>query len=176
MDGTGTLMMNRFNTKKNSKYEFKKDAAMKRGEYEEIVSADEKICILKWKDNKVNSWMEYRQDCRANKMKTKDILDLLAFRLSVSEYLLAGSPRAAGDNREPEFAEMPSSSRYRPKPLPSVDKQRDGYNHWPVMDTLKEPRVCRAIKCTSRTRCRCSKCDVYLFLTKDRNCFYDFHN
>ncbi|CAG4945853.1 unnamed protein product [Parnassius apollo] len=51
MDGTGTLMMNRFNTKK-SKYELKKDAAMKRGEYEEIVRADEKICILKWKDNK----------------------------------------------------------------------------------------------------------------------------
>lgn len=252
--GTGTLMLNRFNTKKNNKYDFKKDTAMKRGEYEEIVSADEKICVLKWKDNKgvlmtstafganpvcsvqrwekktrqyinvncpaivknynsymggvdtcdqmmetyrtwlksrkwtlkvilhmfdlsiVNSWMEYRKDCKANKMKAKDIMDLLAFRLSVGEYLLAGTPRAAGENREPEFANMASTSRYQPKSLPSIDKQNDGYNHWPMMDTLKEPRACRALRCTSRSRCRCSKCDVYLCLTKDRNCFYDFHN
>lgn len=178
---------------------------MKRGECEEVVSADENICILKWKDNRgvlltstafgseptsivprwekksrqyidvscpaivknynafmggvdtcdqmmenyrtwiksrkwtlklilhlfdlsiVNTWMEYRQDCKAHKMKTKDIMDLLAFRLSVSEFLLAGSSRAAEDNRGPEFAEMHSSSKYHPKPLPVVDMQKNGW-------------------------------------------------
>lgn len=85
----------------------------------------------------INSWMEYRKDCKANKMKAKDTMDLLQFRLSISEFLLNGAPRTAAERNYQEFAEMPSTSKYRPKGLPSVDLQLDGYNHWPVFDTLK---------------------------------------
>lgn len=52
LEGTGTLMANRFNTKKKTHYEFKKDQNMVRGEDEAIVNSDKTINIVKWKDNK----------------------------------------------------------------------------------------------------------------------------
>lgn len=52
MEGTATLMANRFNTKKTTKYEFKSDRKMKRGEDESIVNSDKNLSIVKWKDNK----------------------------------------------------------------------------------------------------------------------------
>lgn len=252
IEGTATLMANRFNTKKKTKYEFKKDHNMTRGQDEAIVNSDNNISIVKWKDNKgvlmistafgaeprtqvsrwekkrkqyiqvscpaivknyntymggvdvcdqmmenyrtwrksrkwtvkvilhmfdlaiVNSWFEYRADCKANKRKSKDIMDLLSFRLSISDHLLIGPPRKRKRD-DLEFADVPTSSRYRVKSLPTIDRQYDGFNHWPVFDTLKQPRCCRASGCTSRSRCRCTKCDIYLCLTKDRNCFFDFH-
>lgn len=253
LEGTGTLMANRFNTKKKTLYEFKKDNRMTRGDDEEVVNRENTLSVVKWKDNKgvlmvstafgaeprtqvsrwdkkrkryievscpaivknyntfmggvdvcdqmmeayrtwrktrkwtvkviihmfdlaiVNSWFEYRADCKANNRKSKDIMDLLAFRLSISDHLLNGPPRKR-PREDLEFADMPTSSKYRVKSLPTVDRQYDGFNHWPVFDTLKQPRCCRAPGCTSRSRCRCSKCDIYLCLNKDRNCFFDFHN
>jgi hypothetical protein len=45
--GTSALQLNRL-----QKYQFKADSKMKRGEFEEVVSDNKKICMLKWKDNK----------------------------------------------------------------------------------------------------------------------------
>ncbi|KAG5869859.1 hypothetical protein JTB14_005386 [Gonioctena quinquepunctata] len=45
--GTGTIMANRINGP-----EFKKDRHMKRGESEEFVRSDKKLCLTKWMDNK----------------------------------------------------------------------------------------------------------------------------
>ncbi|CAB3252720.1 unnamed protein product [Arctia plantaginis] len=246
-------MANRFNTKKKTLYEFKKDHRMIRGEDEEVVNRENTMSVVKWKDNKgvlmvstafgaeprtqvsrwdkkrkryievpcpaivknyntfmggvdicdqiletyrtwrksrkwpvkviihmfdlaiVNSWFEYRADCKANNRKSKHILDLLAFRLSISDHLLNGPPRKR-PREDLEFADMPTSSKYRVKSLPTIDRQYDGFNHWPIFDTLKQPRCCCAPGCTSRSRCRWSKCDIYLCLNKDRNCFFDFHN
>lgn len=39
----------------------------------------------------VNSWMEYRRDCKHNKYKGKYIMDFLTFRLNLAEYLLSGT-------------------------------------------------------------------------------------
>ena len=47
LEGTGTIMFNRFKG-----YEFKADKDMKRGENEEVVRSDKKLCLIKWKDNK----------------------------------------------------------------------------------------------------------------------------
>ena len=43
----GTITFNRFKG-----YEFKADKDMKRGENEEVVRSDKKLCLIKWKDNK----------------------------------------------------------------------------------------------------------------------------
>ncbi|KAG5860623.1 hypothetical protein JTB14_037067 [Gonioctena quinquepunctata] len=45
--GTGTIMANRINGP-----EFKEDRHMKRGESEEFVRSDKKLCLIKWMDNK----------------------------------------------------------------------------------------------------------------------------
>lgn len=123
----------------------------------------------------VNAWFEYREDAKKNHLRNGEIMDLLAFRLSIIEYLI-GAPTRKRLREDLEMADMPSTSEYRPAVLPSVDKRLDGYNHWAVFDTLKAPRKCRLENCTSRTRARCTKCNTYLCLTKDKNCFFKFHN
>ncbi|CAG4981373.1 unnamed protein product [Colias eurytheme] len=46
IEGTGTLMANRFNTKKKTLYEFKKDTRMNRGEDEKIVKLKLKLKLM----------------------------------------------------------------------------------------------------------------------------------
>lgn len=41
----------------------------------------------------VNSWFEYKLACQLQKVKNKDQLGLLEFRLSISEFLIAGPTR-----------------------------------------------------------------------------------
>lgn len=123
----------------------------------------------------VNSWFEYREDARKANMRKNEVIDLLAFRLSIVEYLLGGPTRKRA-REDLELAPIPTSSEYKPAVLPTPDKRFDGYNHWPIFDTLKAPRKYRLPDCTSRSRARCSKCDVYLCLTKDQNRFFKFHN
>jgi len=45
--GTGTLQLNRL-----QKFQFKPDSKMKRGDFEEVISDDKNISMLKWKNNK----------------------------------------------------------------------------------------------------------------------------
>ncbi|XP_050305076.1 piggyBac transposable element-derived protein 3-like [Anthonomus grandis grandis] len=47
IDATATIMSNRVKG-----FDFKKDSLMIRGESEEVVRTDNKVCITKWKDNK----------------------------------------------------------------------------------------------------------------------------
>lgn len=50
-----------------------------------------------------------------------------------------------------------------------------GFDHIPMVDPIKNARCCRLPGCLSRSRTRCTKCDVYLCLTSERNCFKTFH-
>lgn len=121
----------------------------------------------------VNSWYEYRESSRANKQKAMDFLD---FKLCVSDFLLGSPTRKRERDASEDLAEMPPISKYKVAAMPTIDKRLDGYNHWPICDTLKAPRCCRRKKCNSRSKVRCTKCNVYLCNTKDNHCFYAFHN
>lgn len=126
----------------------------------------------------VNSWMEYREDCKANGFPKAKIKDLLNFRMELGECLLATPKRkrsAVQETEEDEETEiLPRPQNYR-APLPGEDKRLDGYDHFPTVDTLTTARFCRREGCKSRSRVRCLKCNVYLCLTKDQNCFLKFH-
>lgn len=253
MNATATIMANRFKG-----YQFKKDNAMKKGESEEVVRSDGKLCITKWKDNKsvlmlstafgkepesvvrrwdkvqkervnvscpivvksynehmggvdicdqmleyyrsffrtrkwtlktilhffdlaiVNSWMEYRRDCKSKKVKAKDTMDLLKFRLNLGEYLLSGTKRRTPDETESDEEnnlnqENERRKRRVPATLPCVDKRYDGFEHWPSCEDMKNPVKCRLEGCDSRSRVRCTKCNIFLCFTKHKNCFRSFH-
>ena len=55
--------------------------------------------------------------------------------------------------------------------MPNKSVITDKFSHLPSME---EKSVCRHCK-VGIVRVKCTKCGVYLCLTTDRNCFYDFH-
>lgn len=123
----------------------------------------------------VNSWLQYRVDCKNSEVPRKDILQLLDFRMSIGEALISspkGKPYEESD--ESDANEIPSK-RYRPASTPCKDKRLDNFAHWPTVDNLRNARNCRRKECNKRTRTRCKKCNVYLCLSKDADCFETFH-
>lgn len=132
----------------------------------------------------VNSWMEYRDDIRSSASASKPkILDLLEFRLNLGEYLIHSGPgkrprtdeeNETGDEEQCGDEEGSKKKRYAVA-MPCDDKRFDGFEHWPVSDDLKHPLRCRKEQCDSKSRMRCQKCNVYLCLTKHKNCFVTFH-
>lgn len=127
----------------------------------------------------VNSWMEYRRDCRNARVKALKLLD---FRLNLGEYLTSGAIERIDeeeanteDEEERIEAENQRKKRKMPATLPCSDKRYDRFDHWPIPEDLKNPLSCRMEKCESRSRVRCSKCNVYLCLSKQQNCFLKFH-
>lgn len=87
----------------------------------------------------VNSWYEYRLASEKNTQKAIDFLD---FKLCVSDYLLGGPTRKRQRDAFEDMADMPSTSHYKVAAIPTLDKRLDGYNHWPICDTIKAPRCC----------------------------------
>lgn len=122
----------------------------------------------------VNSFFQYRRDCRILKISKKNTMDLLKFRMDLAEVLMDGP---VGDRLQ----NVPFSGFQEKKPqnwrapIPGEDKRTDGYDHWPVVDSLTTARACRLRGCKSRSRVRCEKCNLYLCLTKEKNCFKKFH-
>ena len=127
----------------------------------------------------VNSWQEYKTDHSSSQCKSK-LLGLLDFRLQLGEYLLSGTKKRekedeSDDEVENQDERNPNKKRRTAAALPCEDKQFDGFEHWPVNDDLKHPLSCRFHGCDSRSRIRCMKCNVYLCLSKSKNCFVLFH-
>lgn len=50
----------------------------------------------------------------------------------------------------------------------------DGHNHWPD-NVAKEQRRCRLAGCKQKSVVWCTKCNVYLCIKKERNCFVLYH-
>lgn len=131
-------------------------------------------CILHFLDfSVVNSWFTYREDCRANKIPKQKTLDLLKFRMAIAESLMATQDRKRMLETEEEVGEkecVPAKKMkiYMPSPKPVFEKRFDGYDHWPVLDSISSPRCCQLESCKSRTKSRCTKCDMYLCIAKDK--------
>jgi len=126
----------------------------------------------------VNSWFEYKLACQLQKVKNKDQLGLLAFRMSIAEFLMAGPTRKRSLEHVEDDDQAPLQLVKKIRALvskPSADMRFDGYNHWPSVDELKNPHISRLEGCSSRSRTRCTKCNVYLCLSKNSDCFVKFH-
>lgn len=128
----------------------------------------------------VNSWRLYRNDCQANNLSRKDILPLLDFRLNIADGLSCIPPkerRMSSDieNDAADENDFPIRRHYRPANKPSEAKRYDGYDHFPMFDEIKAPRMCRHETCSSRTKIRCEKCDTYLCISRGKDCFKSYH-
>ncbi|KAF9417156.1 hypothetical protein HW555_005667 [Spodoptera exigua] len=124
----------------------------------------------------VNSWRLYKNDCVANGYPRKDILTLLDFRFSVADTLTNFPEKDRRDDGalDSENVPPPINRQYRPI-RPSLGKRYDGYDHVAVFDDIKAPRSCMMEGCHSRSKIKCSKCGVYLCLSRNQNCFQLYH-
>lgn len=125
----------------------------------------------------INGWIKYRKDFdKLNHPSTKPKRKtLIQFTTEVAAGLLKGqiiSKKRAGrpsslsnktpskaPRKAPDLKEVPDHVRY------------DEVGHWPVH---REDRP-KCFYCKEKTRIGCKKCKKGLCLTKDRNCFLEFH-
>lgn len=124
-----------------------------------------------------NSWIEYLRDHAAT--PRSKLLDLMHFRLAVAEALITSVPNKRKRGRPSLEEQMTPEAPQQKKPRihrPCADARYDGVDHWPEARDQVEPSRCKLEKCKGRSRVFCRKCHVPLCLTKDRNCFYAFHN
>jgi hypothetical protein len=135
-----------------------------------------------------NSWLEYINDAKQLKIKKKDTLDLLGFRMRLAkELILLGkivitpsrkvgrpSSRTSPNLQKKLFSPLEKKKKIDSRPLSSV--QHDNIGHLPQLDGSKEATRCKYEGCKGRTHVNCIKCNVHLCFTTKNNCFFDFHN
>lgn len=127
-----------------------------------------------------NAWRMYKIHSDLAHTHRGQVMDLLDFKLQVADGLIntPNRPRLISDENEEDVEnEEPNhpSRRYRPANPPSEPKRYDGYEHYPEFDEIASPRSCRMEGCSSRSKIRCCKCNVYLCLTRKSNCFASYH-
>ncbi|XP_033983366.1 uncharacterized protein LOC117480229 [Trematomus bernacchii] len=128
----------------------------------------------------VNSWLLYRQDHKA----VSAPLTLMAFRLEVSKSLILSNGCDAQDSVPPQTPrekphttnEKPNPSLVEESPLPDVATRFDGSGHWPEQLGEGEGGRCRYGDCQRTSRVLCLKCCVFLCISRNHNCFLNFHN
>ncbi|XP_026149912.1 zinc finger protein 576, tandem duplicate 1 isoform X2 [Mastacembelus armatus] len=128
----------------------------------------------------VNSWLLYRQDHGAASAP----LTLMAFRLEVSKALILSSSSDTQDSVPPQpptetaqsTNEAPNHRLVEDSPLPGAATRYDGLGHWPEQLGEGEGGRCRYGDCQRTSRVLCLKCCVFLCISRNHNCFMNFHN
>ena len=115
-----------------------------------------------------NAWLLY-------KINNKTKMPLREFIISVSDSLMrSGKNLKKPVGRPKQNAEVESGKTAYKKIIVSDDIRFDNVGHWVSCD--KKRNRCKFCEKSMLTNTKCTKCDVFLCLTTDRNCFYDFHN
>ncbi|GBP89921.1 PiggyBac transposable element-derived protein 2 [Eumeta japonica] len=125
----------------------------------------------------VNSWRLYNNDCVANDFPRNKKVPLLDFRMDIADTLSCTPDHPRRVEGDDDSVPVPRREYkiYRPANAPSAAKRYDGYEHYPISDDIKAPRTCRMVNCESRSKIKCEKCDVYLCLSHDKDCFKSYH-
>jgi hypothetical protein len=122
----------------------------------------------------VNSWLLYRRDCDFEKMPQQQRIPLIKFQMKIAESLIrCGKAVPQGRKR---LREDPVMALLK---TPEASVRLDRVDHFPVF--LEKQQRCKL--CAQRksekggfTFIQCTKCCVSLCLTREKNCFYDFHH
>lgn len=107
----------------------------------------------------VNAWYLYR----AVDTGTEKAIDLVNFKLDIALAMIQ-------KNRSVSASRVPA-------PLTCADDARfDGKCHFGNVEHISHGMRCKLEGCTSKTKMRCLKCNVYLCLSAKSNCFLKYHS
>ncbi|XP_044213985.1 piggyBac transposable element-derived protein 3-like [Thunnus albacares] len=140
----------------------------------------------------INAWLLYKRDCKALKVSRKEILNRRQFQAQLaSSLILVNTTLTApsSDNGSPvtKTSRSPLKAQKRPlsgdgSPLNGVPAKRSAVH--PPLDVRKDQIAHFPVK-TKRGRCRhcnkgytntlCSKCNVRLCFSEEKNCLWDYH-
>jgi len=129
-----------------------------------------------------NSWIEYRQDCYVRGDRKGRIMDLLDFKLYIGKCLALGgkTKKVSRDERSSSDDEEASRPVKRSKTsvIPPTDVRTTGNEHLPICSVNDKNSYmrCRNQGCTKKTRFYCVKCKLYLCISPERQCFFEFHS
>lgn len=139
----------------------------------------------------VNAWLLYKRHCQALKMPKKEIMNMRKFQAQVASSLIlvnttpktlkrgrpssnpdaAGSPLNAGKRPSPGDGSPNCHSSKKACTHPPQDVRKDQTGHFPMKVKRGRCRHCSK----GYTNTQCSKCDVRLCFSEDKNCFWDYH-
>ncbi|KAG0416758.1 hypothetical protein HPB47_006164 [Ixodes persulcatus] len=124
------------------------------------------------------NWQEYLQDAHENHIQPRKVLDMLGFQNNVGLALTLCNKPSSKKRGRPSLDQTadPPKKVHNAEPRPVNAVRYDGLNHWPAHATQKFAQRCKLEGCTSRTRIRCRKCNVFLCLSATNDCFYAFHH
>ena len=109
----------------------------------------------------VTAWLLYRRDCEGFeiwKQKQNQVVSKKRGRPSISVEVVHQEKKARGHNT---------------KPISQASIRHDNVDHFPA---YKEKRGrCKLPGCKSNPYMFCMKCESYLCLDKQKNCFLKFH-
>ncbi|XP_038136316.1 piggyBac transposable element-derived protein 3-like [Cyprinodon tularosa] len=141
----------------------------------------------------VNAWLLYKRHCQALAMPKKEMLNMRKFQAQLASSLILmdttlttpkrGRPSSGSGN--PDAAGSPLTARKRPSSddgspncpskkscaHPPLDVRKDLTGHFPMKVKRGRCRHCSK----GYTNTHCSKCDVRLCFSEERNCFWDYH-
>lgn len=121
-----------------------------------------------------NSWLAFREDQVKAKMPIKKVIQLRKFKADYGEYLIELNTVLSDSESENSFSEDETNPRrVNSVATPSLRFRTHG-SHLPIITKSVQNR-CRVKNCTKKTSVKCSKCEVHLCLTADRNCYKTFH-
>ncbi|XP_056142831.1 uncharacterized protein LOC130118410 [Lampris incognitus] len=128
----------------------------------------------------VNSWLLYRQDHGTH----SEPLTFMAFRLEVSKALIFSASTDTQDSIPPQppshkahaSSVTPNPDLAKESPLPDSSIRYDGSGHWPEQLGEGEEGRCRFGGCGRTSRVLCLKCCVFLCISRNHNCFLNFHS
>ena len=133
----------------------------------------------------INGWLLYKRHCEQRNVLPKDRLDLMKFVSRIADSLIRqeklakpevrrhGRPSAAWNMESDSDLEEPATCKPKHvfQPAPNDEIRFDNTNHMPAhQEPMRRFRVCG-----SHVRMICMKCNVYLCITKEKNCFLDYH-
>ncbi|XP_065665259.1 piggyBac transposable element-derived protein 3-like [Hydra vulgaris] len=117
-----------------------------------------------------NAWFLYRRDLKII-CPSKKFMPLKNFQAAVASSLVTVVKRKAG-RASLDAIPIPTKRAAAVQSNPTKDIRLDGFDHLPTYSDKRQ----RCKKCkTGFSYIRCKKCNVWLCLNKDRNCYHDYH-